>query len=288
MTDSRKPEAPVDNNVRNSSQHERNWEKTILRPALEKSPERSSDFTTISGHPIARLYTQADLADWDAERDLGGPGEPPYTRGIHPTMYRGRLWTMRQFAGFGSAEDTNKRFRYLLSQGQTGLSVAFDLPTLMGYDCDHPFSEGEVGKGGVAVSSLADMEVLFDGIPLENVTTSMTINAPASMIFAMFLGVAEKQGADWKMIGGTIQNDILKENIAQKEWIYPPRPAMQLIVDTIEFCAKEVPRFNPVSISGYHIREAGSTALQELAFTLRDGIEYVQYAIDAGMDVEDF
>jgi methylmalonyl-CoA mutase N-terminal domain/subunit len=195
---------------------------------------------------------------------------------------------MRQFAGFGSAFDTNRRFKYLLEHGQTGLSVAFDLPTLMGYDSDHPFSEGEVGKCGVAISSLADMEVLFDGIPLEEVTTSMTINAPASMIFAMFLVVAEKQGADWKKVGGTIQNDILKEYIAQKEWIYPPRQAMQLIVDTIEFCAKQAPRFNPVSISGYHIREAGSTALQELAFTLRDGIEYVQYSINHGMDVDEF
>jgi methylmalonyl-CoA mutase N-terminal domain/subunit len=195
---------------------------------------------------------------------------------------------MRQFAGFGSAFDTNKRFKYLLEHGQTGLSVAFDLPTLMGYDSDHPFSEGEVGKCGVAISSLADMEVLFDGIPLEQVTTSMTINAPASMIFAMFLAVAEKQGADCRRVGGTIQNDILKEYIAQKEWIYPPRPSMRLITDTIAFCATEAPRFNPVSISGYHIREAGSTALQELAFTLRDGIEYVQYAIDAGMNVDDF
>jgi methylmalonyl-CoA mutase N-terminal domain/subunit len=267
---------------------EREWEERTLEPALTRSPEAARSFTTVSLLPIERLYTPSSIPDFDYETDLGFPGEPPYTRGIHSTGYRGKLWTMRQFAGFGSAFDTNKRFKYLLENGQTGLSVAFDLPTLMGYDSDHPFSEGEVGKCGVAISSLADMEVLFDGIPLENVTTSMTINAPASMIFAMFLGVAEKQGADWTKVGGTIQNDILKEYIAQKEWIYPPRPAMRLIVDTIEFCAKEVPRFNPVSISGYHIREAGSTALQELAFTLRDGIEYVQYAINHGMDVDDF
>jgi methylmalonyl-CoA mutase N-terminal domain/subunit len=267
---------------------EREWEERTLEPSLKRSPENKKSFTTVSLAPVERLYTPNSLHDFDYETDLGFPGEPPYTRGIHATGYRGKLWTIRQFAGFGSAFDTNQRFKYLLQNGQTGLSVAFDLPTLMGYDSDHPFSEGEVGKCGVAISSLADMETLFDGIPLENVTTSMTINAPASMIFAMFLGVAEKQGADWKKVGGTLQNDILKEYIAQKEWIYPPRPAMQLIVDTIEFCAKEVPRFNPVSISGYHIREAGSTALQELAFTLRDGIEYVQYAIDHGMDVDDF
>jgi len=267
---------------------EREWEERALEPALKRTPETKKSFTTVSLTPVDRLYTPNSVPDFDYETDLGFPGEPPYTRGIHATGYRGKLWTMRQFAGFGSAFDTNQRFKYLLEHGQTGLSVAFDLPTLMGYDSDHPFSEGEVGKCGVAISSLADMEVLFDGIPLENVTTSMTINAPASMIFAMFLGVAEKQGADWKKVGGTIQNDILKEYIAQKEWIYPPRPAMQLIVDTIEFCTKEVPRFNPVSISGYHIREAGSTALQELAFTLRDGIEYAQYAIDRGMDIDDF
>jgi len=267
---------------------EREWEERTLEPALKRSPETKKSFTTVSLAPVDRLYTPNSVPGFDYETDLGFPGEPPYTRGIHATGYRGKLWTMRQFAGFGSAFDTNQRFKYLLEHGQTGLSVAFDLPTLMGYDSDHPFSEGEVGKCGVAISSLADMEVLFDGIPLENVTTSMTINAPASMIFAMFLGVAEKQGADWKKVGGTIQNDILKEYIAQKEWIYPPRPAMQLIVDTIEFCTKEVPKFNPVSISGYHIREAGSTALQELAFTLRDGIEYAQYAIDRGMDIDDF
>ena len=267
---------------------EREWEERTLEPTIKRMPESKDKFTTVSLAPVERLYTPNSIPDFDYERELGFPGEPPYTRGIHATGYRGKLWTMRQFAGFGSAFDTNQRFKYLLEHGQTGLSVAFDLPTLMGYDADHPFSEGEVGKCGVAISSLADMEVLFDGIPMEQVTTSMTINAPASMIFAMFLAAAEKQGADWKKVGGTLQNDILKEYIAQKEWIYPPRPSMRLITDTIEFCTNEVPRFNPISISGYHIREAGSTAVQELAFTLRDGIEYVQYAIDAGMDVDDF
>jgi methylmalonyl-CoA mutase N-terminal domain/subunit len=267
---------------------ESKWEQLTLKPALSRVPESRPAFTTTSLAPVERLYTPSSLPDFDYENDLGFPGEPPYTRGIHATGYRGKLWTMRQFAGFGSAFDTNLRFKYLLEHGQTGLSVAFDLPTLMGYDSDHPVSEGEVGKCGVAISSLADMEVLFDGIPLDQVTTSMTINAPASMIFAMFLAVAERQGADWKNVGGTLQNDILKEYIAQKEWIYPPRHSMRLIVDTFEFCAREVPRFNPISISGYHIREAGSTALQELAFTLRDGIEYVQYAINRGLDVEEF
>jgi methylmalonyl-CoA mutase, N-terminal domain len=267
---------------------EREWEERTLDPTLKRMPESKKSFTTTSLVPVERLYTPNSVPDLDYENELGFPGTPPYTRGIHATGYRGKLWTMRQFAGFGSAFDTNRRFKYLLEHGQTGLSVAFDLPTLMGYDSDHPFSEGEVGKCGVAIASLADMEVLFDGIPLEQVTTSMTINAPASMILAMFLAVAEKQGADWKKVGGTLQNDILKEYIAQKEWIYPPRPSMKLITDTIEFCTREVPRFNPISISGYHIREAGSTALQELAFTLRDGIEYVQYAVNAGMDVDDF
>jgi methylmalonyl-CoA mutase N-terminal domain/subunit len=274
--------------VRKPSAAEREWEEKILAPTLAKSPDRDADFTTVSSYPIRRLYTQADLAGWDTERDLGFPGQPPYTRGIHSTMYRGRLWTMRQFAGFGTAEDTNARFRYLLSQGQTGLSVAFDLPALMGYDSDHPLSEGEVGKCGVAISSLADMEVLFDKIPLADVTTSMTINSPAAVIWAMYLAVAEKQGADWKKISGTLQNDILKEYIAQKEYIYPPEPSMRLVIDTLEFGAKHTPKFNPISISGYHIREAGSTAIQELAFTLRDGIEYVDYGIKRGMNVDDF
>jgi methylmalonyl-CoA mutase N-terminal domain/subunit len=273
---------------RRVSPAEREWEEKTLLPALKKSPDRDADFTTVSNHPIRRLYTQADLADWKPERDLAFPGQPPYTRGIHSTMYRGKLWTMRQFAGFGAAEDTNARFRYLLSQGQTGLSVAFDLPTLMGYDSDHALSEGEVGKCGVAISSLADMEVLFDKIPLADVTTSMTINSPAAIVWAMYLAVAEKQGADWKKIGGTLQNDILKEYIAQKEYIYPPEPSMRLVIDTFEFGAKHTPKFNPISISGYHIREAGSTAIQELAFTLRDGIEYVDWGIRRGMDVDDF
>jgi methylmalonyl-CoA mutase, N-terminal domain len=273
---------------RKPSAAEREWEEKILKPTLQKSPERVPEFTTVSSYPIRRLYTQADLADWNAERDLGYPGQPPYTRGIHSTMYRGRLWTMRQFAGFGTAEDTNRRFRYLLSQGQTGLSVAFDLPTLMGYDSDHPLSEGEVGKCGVAISSLADMEVLFDKIPLAEVTTSMTINSPAAPIWAMYLAVAEKQGADWAKISGTIQNDILKEYIAQKEYIYPPEPSMRLVIDTFEFGVKHTPKFNSISISGYHIREAGSTAIQELAFTLRDGIEYVDWGIRRGLDVDEF
>ena len=273
---------------RHPSAAEKEWEQNTLAPTLAKSPERSNQFTTVSGYPIRRLYTPADLADWNAQRDSGVPGEPPYTRGIHPAMYRSRLWTMRQFAGFGSARDTNARFRYLLSQGQTGLSVAFDLPTLMGYDSDHPLAEGEVGKCGVAISSLADMEALFDRIPLAEVTTSMTINSPAAAIWAMYLAVAEKQGADWTTLSGTLQNDILKEYIAQKEYIFPPEPSMRLVTDTIEFGAKHTPKFNPISISGYHIREAGSTAIQELAFTLRDGIEYVEWALRRGLHIDDF
>jgi len=253
---------------------------------VEAEPQK--EFTTVSGVPVARLYTPADIASLDYERDLGDPGRPPYTRGIHSTMYRGRLWTMRQFSGFGTPEDTNKRFHYLLSQGQTGLSVAFDLPTLMGYDSDHPLSEGEVGKCGVAISSLADMEVLFDRIPLADVTTSMTINSPAAIIWAMYLAVAEKQGADLKKISGTLQNDILKEYIAQKEYIFPPEPSMRLVIDTFEFGTKATPRWNTISISGYHIREAGSTALQELAFTLRDGIEYVEWGMRRGLEVDEF
>ena len=264
------------------------WEKNTLNPTLAKSAERQKEFTTLSDHTIRRLYTPADLSDWTPERDLGFPGQPPYTRGIHATMYRGKPWTMRQFAGFGTAEDTNQRFRYLLAQGQTGLSVAFDLPTLMGYDSDHALSEGEVGKCGVAISSLADMEVLFDQIPISSVTTSMTINSPAAIVWAMYLAVAEKQGADWKKISGTIQNDILKEYIAQKEYIYPPEPSMRLVIDTFEFGMKHTPKFNTISISGYHIREAGSTAIQELAFTLRDGLEYVEWGVRRGMDVDAF
>src|SRR3954449_3473374 len=264
------------------------WQHETLEPALKKSPERAAGFTTISGRPIERLYTAEDVESVDYTRDINNPGAFPYTRGIHPTGYRGKLWTMRQFAGFGSPEDTNARNKALLRAGGTGLSIAFDLPTLMGRDPDHELSLGEVGKCGVNVTSLADMETLFDGISLGDITTSMTINSPAAMIFAMYLVVAEKQGADWKKISGTIQNDILKEFIAQKEYIFPPRPSMRIIADIFGFCVKEVPRWNTISVSGYHIREAGSTALQELAFTLRDGLEYVQWGVDAGLAVDDF
>jgi methylmalonyl-CoA mutase, N-terminal domain len=260
------------------------WERETLEPALAKSSERAVAFTTISGRPIDRLYTAEDVAGIDP----GAPGEFPYTRGIHPSGYRGKLWTMRQFAGFGTPEDTNGRYRTLLKAGGTGLSVAFDLPTLMGRDPDHELSLGEVGKCGVNITSLADMETLFDGIALTDITTSMTINSPAAMIFAMYLVVAEKQGASWQTLSGTIQNDILKEFIAQKEYIFPPRPSMRLITDIFAFCSTEVPRWNTISVSGYHIREAGSTALQELAFTLRDGLEYVQWGVDAGLDVDAF
>src|SRR3954451_18709100 len=264
------------------------WQQETLEPALKKAPERAAAFTTTSGRPIDRLYTAEDVEGIDYDRDINNPGAFPYTRGIHPTGYRGKLWTMRQFAGFGTPEDTNGRYKTLLKAGGTGLSVAFDLPTLMGRDPDHELSLGEVGKCGVGLVSLADMERLFDGIALSDVTTSMTINSPAPMIFAMYLAVADPQGADWKELSGTIQNDILKEFIAQKEYIYPPRESMRLITDIFEFCSKEVPKWNTVSVSGYHIREAGSTSAQELAFTLRYGIEYVQYGIDAGLDVDDF
>ena len=260
----------------------------MLEPTLRKTPERQGPFTTISGRPIERLYGPDDVEGLDYRRDINHPGEFPYVRGIHPTGYRGKLWTMRQFAGFGTPEETNQRYKDLIAAGSTGLSVAFDLPTLMGRDPDHELSLGEVGKCGVSVVSLADMERLFDGIALGDITTSMTINSPASMIFAMYLVVAEQQGADWKSISGTIQNDILKEFIAQKEYIFPPRASMRLITDVFAFCAAEVPKWNTISVSGYHIREAGSTALQELAFTLRDGIEYVQYGVDAGLDVDEF
>ena len=261
------------------------WEREVVEPALGKSPERKGPFTTISGRLLERLYTADDLEGLD---DTNHPGEFPYLRGIHPTGYRGKLWTMRQFAGFGTPEETNQRYQDLIAAGGTGLSVAFDLPTLMGRDPDHELCLGEVGKCGVSIMSLADMERLFDGISLADITTSMTINSPAPMIFAMYLVVAEQQGADWRTISGTIQNDILKEFIAQKEYIFPPRPSMRLITDIFAFCAKKVPRWNTISVSGYHIREAGSTALQELAFTLRDGLEYVQYGVDAGLDVDDF
>jgi methylmalonyl-CoA mutase N-terminal domain/subunit len=264
------------------------WEEKTLQPVLDKKPERKARFEGVSLEPVERLYTSVDTEGITAREDIGFPGEFPYTRGIHPTGYRGKLWTMRQFAGFSSPEETNRRFKYLMAQGQTGLSVAYDLPALMGLDADSPMSEGEVGKCGVAVSSLADFEVLFDGISLEDVTVSQTINAPAWILLAMYLVVAEKQGADFKKISGTLQNDILKEYIAQKEWIYPIKPAMKLVIDTFEYCAKHVPKYNPISVSGYHIREAGSTALQEMAFTLRDGVEYVQYGVDRGMNVDEF
>jgi methylmalonyl-CoA mutase, N-terminal domain len=281
------------------SSAERAWTQDVLEPALAKAPERpigarsginvdtdgNARFTTISGAPIERLYTEADLPP---DFELPMPGQPPYTRGIHPTGYRGKLWTMRQFSGFATPEETNLRYKYLLAQGGDGLSVAFDLPTLMGYDSDDAESEGEVGKCGVAIDSLEDMELLFAGIDLEKVTVSMTINSPASVLWAMYLVVAEKQGADWKKISGTLQNDILKEYIAQKEYIYPPAPSMRLVVDTFEFASLHTPRFNPISISGYHIREAGSTALQELAFTLYDGVEYVEWALRRGLAIDDF
>ncbi|GAB4469068.1 MAG: methylmalonyl-CoA mutase family protein [Anaerolineae bacterium] len=264
------------------------WEEGTLRPALARKPERAAQFVTVSGAPINRLYTPLDLPDFDYLAELGFPGEYPYTRGIHATMHRGRLWTMRLFAGFGTAEETNQRFKYLISQGQTGLSVAFDLPTLMGYDTDAPEALGEFGKCGVAVSSLRDMEVLFDGIPMGEVSTSMTINSPAAIIWAMYIAAAEKQGYDRRILRGTLQNDILKEFIAQKEFIFPPEPSMRLVTDTIEFATQEMPEWNSISISGYHIREAGSTAAQELAFTLADGFEYVRWAVERGLAVDDF
>src|SRR3954454_16228350 len=288
---------------RHPAESEKRWAETMLARTLEKAPEKPigaptginldenghARFTTISGLPIRRLYTSADLPeDWNYEKYLGYPGEPPYTRGIHATGYSGKLFTIRQFSGFASPEETNQRYKYLLEHGGSGLSVAFDLPTLMGYDSDHPASEGEVGKCGVAIDSLEDMEILFNGIDLEKTTVSMTVNSPASVLWAMYLVVAEKQGADWKKISGTIQNDILKEYIAQKEYIYPPAPSMRLVIDTFEFGSKFTPRFNTISISGYHIREAGSTALQELAFTLYDGVEYVEWARRRGLDVDEF
>ncbi len=263
------------------------WEQRTLWPALDRTPERDADFVTTSGMPIARLYTPLDLDGTSYTDDIAHPGEYPYTRGIHPTGYRGKLWTMRMFAGFGSAEETNARFKYLLKQGQTGLSIAFDMPTLYGRDTDHPFVEGEFGKCGVAVSSLADMELLLDGLPLDQVSTSMTINSPAAMVWAMYLVVAEKRGIPWNKLRGTTQNDILKEYIAQNEYIFPPEPSMRLVVDTFEFGAQHVPQWNTISVSGYHIREAGSTAAQELAFTLGDGIAYVQAAVERGLNVDD-
>lgn len=264
------------------------WENRTLNPTLKKMPERAAEFITTSSVPIERLYTPLDLPDYDYVDELGFPGEYPYTRGVHSTMHRGRLWTMRMFAGFGTAEETNARFRYLLSQGQTGLSVAFDLATLMGYDTDQPEALGEFGKCGVAVSSLKDMEILFDQIPMGEVSTSMTINSPAAITWAMYIAAAEKQGYSRDKLRGTIQNDILKEYIAQKEFIFPPTPSMRLVTDTIEFGSTDMPQWNTISISGYHIREAGSTAAQELAFTLADGFEYVRWGIERGLDVDEF
>jgi methylmalonyl-CoA mutase, N-terminal domain len=274
--------------VKQIREAEEQWEETDVQRAQARFAERHDPFTTMSGVPVERLYTPADVADLDYERDLGLPGRYPYTRGVHPTGYRGKQWTMRMFAGFGSAEETNARFRYLLEQGQTGLSVAFDMPTLYGYDTDAAEAIGEFGKCGVAISSLADMEILLGGLPLDQVTTSMTINSPAAIIWAMYIAAAEKRGVPRAALGGTIQNDILKEYIAQKEFLFPPAPSMRLVVDTIEFGAKEMPKWNTISISGYHIREAGSTAAQELAFTLADGFAYVEAARARGLNVDDF
>ena len=265
------------------------WDEESLSPVVERFGERKETFDTdTGGQEVDPLYTPADVAGLDYEEDLGFPGEEPYTRGVYPTMYRGRLWTMRQYAGMGTASETNERFNYLIDEGQTGLSTAFDLPTQMGHDSDDPMSAGEVGKTGVAIDSLDDMETVFDGIPLDEVSTSMTINAPASVLLAMYIAVGDKQGVDRSELRGTIQNDVLKEYIARNTYIYPPGPSMRIITDIFEFCAEEVPSFNTISISGYHIREAGSTAAQEIAFTLGNGIEYVQAAIDAGLDVDNF
>ena len=264
------------------------WENNELKRSLVSLPERQAQFITTSSDPINRLYTPLDIADLDYLEELGLPGEYPYTRGVHPTLHRSKLWTMRMFAGFGTAEETNARFKYLLEQGQTGLSIAYDLPTLMGLDTDAPEALGEFGKCGVAVSSLRDMEILLDGIPLDKVSTSMTINSPAAIIWAMYIAAAEKQGVHPDQLRGTTQNDILKEYIAQKEYIFPPEPSMRLVVDTIEYGATSVPQWNSISISGYHIREAGSTAAQELAFTLVDGMEYVRWAIRRGLNVDSF
>ena len=262
--------------------------KGRFEQSFKENPTQDLDFTTVSGEPLKPLYAPDDIADFDYLRDLGFPGEYPFTRGVYPTMYRGRFWTMRQFSGFGTPRDTNRRYHYLLDHGQTGLSVAFDMPTIMGYDSDHPRAEGEVGRCGVAIDSLRDMEILFDGIELAQITTSMTINAPASILLAFYLCAGENTGVRFDQMGGTIQNDILKEYIAQKSWIFPPEPSMRIITDIMAFCSDHVPRWNTISISGYHIREAGSTAVQELAFTLADGFAYVEAGIKAGLDVDDF
>jgi methylmalonyl-CoA mutase, N-terminal domain len=274
--------------VGSGSESAKEWRESVLRAALERAPERNVPFETTSHIPLQPLYTSEDQADWDEREKLGYPGEFPFTRGVQPTMYRGRLWTMRQYAGYASAEESNARYRYLLDRGQTGLSVAFDLPTQMGYDADHPVAEGEVGKVGVSISSIDDMERLFDGIPLDKVTTSMTINATAAILLALYVAVARRQGVSPRALSGTVQNDILKEYIARGTYIYPPRPSLRLITDLFAYCAAEVPQWNTISISGYHMREAGATAVQELAFTLADGIEYVQAALRAGLDVDRF
>ncbi len=269
-------------------QEREKWEQGGLKKVLSRFPEQKESYENSSGVDVKRVYTPEDIAGTDYVEDLGFPGEYPYTRGVQPTMYRGRFWTMREYAGFATAEESNKRYKYLLEQGQTGLSVAFDLPTQIGYDSDHSLSKGEVGKVGVAIDSLADMEILLDGIPLDKVSTSMTINAPASVLLAMYIGVAEKQGVPLSKLSGTIQNDILKEYVARGTYIFPPAPSMRLITNIFEYCSKEVPDWNTISISGYHIREAGSSAAQEVAFTLSDGIAYVQAAIDAGLNVDNF
>ncbi|GAB6117935.1 methylmalonyl-CoA mutase family protein [Thermoanaerobacter brockii subsp. lactiethylicus] len=269
-------------------EEKKRWESTTVEKVISKAPERYEKFYTGSNLEVDRLYTPLDAQENDYIKDLGFPGEYPFTRGIQPTMYRGRLWTMRQYAGFGTAEESNERYKFLLSQGQTGLSVAFDLPTQIGYDSDHPMAQGEVGKVGVAIDSLKDMEILFDGIPLDQVSTSMTINAPAAILLAMYIAVAEKQGVSPEKLSGTIQNDILKEYVARGTYIFPPEPSMRLITDIFEFCSRNVPKWNTISISGYHIREAGATAVQEVAFTLANGIAYVEAAIKAGLDVDDF
>jgi methylmalonyl-CoA mutase N-terminal domain/subunit len=288
MSARRSEEKVEDSKLKEITEAKESWEKECYLPSLSQSPERLPRFSTVSDLEIEKLYTAEDIRRLDFIRDIGFPSQFPYTRGVQASMYRGRLWTMRMFSGFGTAEDTNRRYKYLLSQGQTGLSVAFHYPTLMGYDSDSPRSKGEVGQCGVAIDTLKDMEILFDGIPLDKVTTSMTINPPASILLAMYIAVAEKQGVSKKEIGGTIQNDMLKEFIAQKTFMLPPRPSVRLIVDTVEFCTREVPKWNTISISGYHIREAGSTAVQELAFTLADGIGYVQACIERGLKVDDF
>lgn len=270
------------------TERQESWEKKIVPNWLKRHPERRREFHNLSEISIKRLYTPKDTQEFNYVRDLGFPGEFPFTRGVHATMYRGRLWTMRQFSGFGTAEQTNKRFKYLLGEGETGLSIAFDYPTIMGYDSDYPMAVGEVGRCGVAVASLRDFEVLFEGIPLDKVTTSMTINGPAALLLAMYISVGDKQGVQRSLLGGTTQNDLLKEFFAQKLCIFPPKSSVKLVIDIVEYCTKNLPRWNPISVSGYHIREAGSTAVQELAFTIYDGIAYVEAALERGLNVDDF